>query len=202
VVHAPSPQRAPAAAYSALEYEAPLAEPISPDHAEELHQRPTARRRRVGGKPFVLLGTAAALVVGAQLVLTATPSASANPAAEAPAASQAVETEPASEALATDDASLVTSAPARVPMTPGPAFAGSAPLRPGDSVASPKAPAPVAAAPAPAEISPAPVAMELAMPDLPVDSLAPTARTTDTLAMKKLLRALNGAKPAEPSTAP
>jgi hypothetical protein len=51
-------------------------------------------------------------------------------------------------------------------------------------------------------IAPAPAAIELTLPGLPPDSLMPTARRGDTMAMKKILRALNGAKPAEASAAP
>jgi hypothetical protein len=51
-------------------------------------------------------------------------------------------------------------------------------------------------------ITPAPAAIELALPNLPPDSVVPAARTGDTLGMKKILRALNGAKPAESSAAP
>ncbi len=43
--------------------------------------------------------------------------------------------------------------------------------------------------------------MDLALPDLPPDSVVPTARTADTLGMKKILRALNGAKPVEAAAA-
>jgi hypothetical protein len=44
--------------------------------------------------------------------------------------------------------------------------------------------------------------MDLALPDLPPDSIVPTARTGDTLGMKRILRALNGAKPAAAPAAP
>jgi pyruvate dehydrogenase E2 component (dihydrolipoamide acetyltransferase) len=165
------------------------------------------------GRPLLLLGTAAALVVGTHLVLTATPSASVDP-AEPPAAVAAIQ-EAGQPAAATSSAGTrvreaprVTSAPARVSMTPGPAFAGSGPARPGaDSARTPKAAthAP-AAAPAPAaedpSIAPAPASIELALPGLPPDSVVPTARTGDTMGMKKILRALNGPKPAEGSAAP
>ena len=108
---------------------------------------------------------------------------------------------PAPAAAATP--ARVTSSPARVRMTPGPAFAGSAPVPPGADTTAPRAKAPVAPAtptkpaepaePAPS-IAPAPVELELALPDLRTDSLAP-ARRSDTMAMKKILRALNGPKP-------
>jgi hypothetical protein len=90
-------------------------------------------------------------------------------------------------------------------MTPGPAFAGSVPARPGaDSARTPKAtaPAPAHAPVAAPSIAPAPAAIELALPDLPPDSVVPAARTGDTMGMKKILRALNGAKSAEAPAAP
>ena len=166
----------------------------------------------------MLLGVAAALVVGTHLVLTSTPSASAGPAAApaetvddpasiAPAADGALEggstAIPAQEAPAAE--ARVTTSPARVRMTPGPAFSGSAPLRPGADTLAPVAAtrtAPVAPAPAAdAGLAPAPIEMDLALPDLPPDSVVPTARTADTLGMKKILRALNGAKPVEAAAA-
>jgi hypothetical protein len=176
----------------------------------------------MSGRPLLLLGAAAALVVGSHLVLTATPSASADPAEAAAAAAESEEPKSASvlpfpeagrPAAGTSSAETrvtegprVTSAPARVSMTPGPAFAGSVPARPGaDSARTPKATTPAPApAPAPAEpsIAPAPASIELALPGLPPESVVPAARTGDTMGMKKILRALNGAKPAEASAAP
>jgi hypothetical protein len=47
-----------------------------------------------------------------------------------------------------------------------------------------------------------PVELELAIPVIAADSLVPTARSGDTMAIKKILRALNGAKPAEAPSAP
>ena len=186
------------------------------DHnADELPPRPTARRsRRMTGRPLLLLGAAAALVVGTHLVLTATPSAFVDP-AETPAAVAETEdpSQPAAETRSAEtrvtEAPRVTRAPARVSMTPGPAFAGSVPARPGaDSARTPKATthAPAAApgpAPAPADssIAPAPASIELAIPGLAPESVVPTARTGDTMGMKKILRALNGPKPAEGSAA-
>jgi hypothetical protein len=219
--HAPEPYRPEP--YRSMEYVPPV-EDRHNAHADELPlPRPTARRsRRMGGRPLLLLGAAASLVVGTHLVLTATPAASVNP-SEAPA-SVAVDAEPESttEAPAPEagqpaagtssaetrvtDAPRVTIAPARVRMTPGPAFAASVPARPdADSAGMPKsttrAPAP-AATPAEPSIAPAPGAMELAVPGILPESVVPTARTGDTMGMKKLLRALNGAKPAEGSAAP
>jgi hypothetical protein len=100
-------------------------------------------------------------------------------------------------------------------MTPGPAFAASAPAR-GDADSTlgqrPARPAPAAASaaastpagevlPAPA-IAPPPAELRLVLPDLPPDSVVPAARTGDTMAMKKILRALNGPKPGETPAAP
>jgi hypothetical protein len=48
-------------------------------------------------------------------------------------------------------------------------------------------------------IAPAPGKLDLAIPSLPTDSVVPK-RTRDTMAMKKILRALNGGKATE--TAP
>jgi hypothetical protein len=61
---------------------------------------------------------------------------------------------------------------------------------------------PPASQPAEPSIAPAPAAIELSLPGLPPESVVPLARTSDTLGMKKILRALNGAKPAEASAAP
>jgi hypothetical protein len=214
--HAPEP-------YRSMEYRPPVEERHDTDADDLALPRPTARRsRRMRGRPVLLLGAAAALVVGAHLVLTATPSASADP-AEAPAsvpgsedpesaselpsqgADQPAAGSNSAERRATE-APRVTIAPARVSMTPGPAFAGSVPARPGaDSAGKPKAAIqPPAPEPAPAAVSiaPAPAAIELALPGLPPDSIVPTARTGDTMSMKKILRALNGAKPAGASATP
>jgi hypothetical protein len=220
--HAPVP-RAPEP-YRSMEYVPPVEEGRDADAAELLLRRPTARRsRRMRGRPLLLLGTAAALVVGTHLVLTATPSASSDPAeapapadpAEAPTPVAVAEREEAGQPAAKTSSAetgvteaRVTSAPARVSMIPGPAFAGSVPARPGaDSVARPKvtahtpAPAPAPAPPEPS-ISPAPAAIELALPGLPPDSIVPAARTGDTMGMKKILRALNGTRGTERSAAP
>jgi hypothetical protein len=89
-------------------------------------------------------------------------------------------------------------------MTPGPAFAGSVPARPGADSAGTTKPATPGPAPAPAApaIAPAPAALDLALPDLTRDSLVPPPRTGDTMGMKKVLRALNGARSAEGSATP
>ncbi len=215
---APERPKAVPAAYVPLEYTGPVDEAGSPATEDGHAPRPTARRsRRVGGRPVMLLGVAAALVVGTHLVLTATPWASAGAGAAqtaeepsaAPAAAGALEG--GSTVMPAEDApspeARVTTSPARVRMTPGPAFSGSAPLRPGaDTLAAVTTPrtASVAPAPAPAPadagLAPAPIEMDLTLPDLPPDSVVPTARTSDTLGMKKILRALNGAKPVEAST--
>ena len=208
VAHAPV-KRAPEP-YRSLEYPPPVEQRREADAGEPPLTRPTARRsRRMGGRPFLLLGTAASLVVGTHLVLTATPSATANRSeAPAPVAGDE-EPERASEPPAPKpaEAPRVTIAPARVPMTPGPAFAGSVPARPGaDSSGTTKStmsgPAPAPAAPTAPAIAPAPAAIELTLPDLADDSVVPSPRSGDTMGMKKILRALNGAKPAEGSAAP
>ncbi len=204
-----------------------------PQHArleEAAPPRPTARRSpRMNGRPMLLVGVAAGLVIGTHLALTATPSPNrAEPTIPAdvrdePRASQAAE-QPVSRPAAEQPVSpqpeqpepveppRVTTDPARVPMTPGPAFAGSAPARPGVSrsevpstrtrAAAPQAAPPAAlgasgdAGPSPAPaIAPPPAEVELTLPDLAADSIVPKARTGDTLAMKKILRALNGTKP-------
>jgi hypothetical protein len=219
--HAPVP-RAPEP-YRSMEHLPPVEERLDDDATVQLFRRPTARRsRRMRGRPLVLLGAAAALVAGTHLVLTATPSMSADP-AEAPApadpaappapaavAERKEVGQPAAETSSAEtratEAPRVTSAPARVSMIPGPAFAGSVPARPGaDAAGTPKVTTRAAApAPAPPEpsIAPAPAAIELALPGLPPDSIVRTARTSDTMAMKRILRALNGPKPAEGSAAP
>jgi hypothetical protein len=150
VVHAPAPAvhanlvrpaavRAPAP-FAPLEFAAPVEEGNRAPTAELLLPRPPARRsRRLGGRPLLLLGTAASLVIGTHLVLTAAPSVSADP-SEAPVTptsgddrddssgpTNAAVDRPAttinSSKTRAAEAPRVTIAPARVPMTPGPAFA-------------------------------------------------------------------------------
>lgn len=197
------------------------AEPTHSPPEEHTHPRPTARRSmRAGGRPLALVGVAAALVVAANFGLSAMRSSSAaateaapadvaaEPAAEAPAPADEPPIPAAEAPSARRGAERVSTASARVPMTPGPAFAGSAPVDPGDSAATARALAPAptpastsAASPAPA-IAPAPVELEVAIPDIAADSLVPSMRTGDTMGMKKILRALNGAKPAEAPATP
>jgi len=194
VVHAPVTH--------APELTRPIEEPRDAEAGELALLRPTARRpRRMGGRPLLLLGAAAALVVGTHFALTATPSASAGPTDAPPSVAASEDADqPATEPP------RVTIAPARVPMTPGPAFAGSVPARPGaDSAEKSRAaiPAPTPEpAPGAMDIAPAPAAIELALPGLPSDSMVPTPRTGDTTGMKKILRALNGTKPVQGSTTP
>jgi hypothetical protein len=166
----------------------------------------------------MLLGAAVALVIGTQLVVTSTTRSSADP---PPALAKSDESAkgssnpaaPAAERPTTVTSSgetgrseepLVTIAPARVAMTPGPAFAGSVPARPGDSTSAPKRPPSVAAVPAPTPttIAPAPLAIELALPDLSTDSVGRSTGTKDTLGMKNILRALNGTNAAGAPPAP
>jgi hypothetical protein len=194
-------------------------EPVSPwphfEPMEEAHARPTARRsKRAGGRPLRLVGVAAALVAAAHFALNATPSTSADSSDGAEPQEELV-SEPVGANASTEEppvkvppaptaaaSARVTSAPARVRMTPGPAFAASAPVPPGADTIAPRAKAPVApATPTKAEpaetapsIAPAPVELDLALPDLRTDSIA-AARRSDTMGMKKILRALNGSKP-------
>jgi hypothetical protein len=194
-----------------------FAEPVHP-HLEEPHPRPTARRaHRSGGRPLLMLGVAAVLVLAGHYALTASRSAAAaasdggEPGEAATEPATAAEPEPDGDELgqdatppapaATESPARVTSAPARVRMTPGPAFAGSVPAAPGSDRPAPAAKAfapaamPSAAEAAPA-IAPAPVELDLALPALPADSVVPK-RTRDTTSMKKILRALNGEKAPE-----
>jgi hypothetical protein len=190
--------------------------PSPPEPVEEIQPRLTAlRSRRKGGRPLILVGAAAALVAAAGYALNARPFAPAQVSEGArseEAPSEPVESRPPAEPIArvtppppapaTGSPARVTSAPARVRMTPGPAFAASVPAPPGADTIAPRAKAPVApATPTKAErgetapsIAPAPVELDLALPDLRTDSIA-AAHRGDTLAMKKILRALNGSKP-------
>lgn len=220
--HAPGAQALavlapPTTSYAPPEVSKPVAEHRNEVEDEEPQPRPTARRgRRMGGHPLLLLGGAAALVICTHLVLTATPTASADPPETPAPAARTDEAERLPETAAESDAPAartgavesraadvprVTVAPARVPMTPGPAFAGSVPARPGADSARSATTAASAPAPAPASasvlIAPAPAAIELALPDLAPDSVIASKRAGDTLGMKKILRALNGPKPAE-----
>jgi hypothetical protein len=208
------------AAFVRLEYSGPLGD--THEATDVQPARPTARRsRRLRAHPLRMIGAAAALALGTHLVLTTTPLGSAVSTDAVPAAPSAAGNEepgtPVAEnggQLASDgdvtETRTVTSEPARVPMTPGPAFAGSAPARPGaDSAArastraAAAAPAPAPAAPAePSAIVPAPLSFELGLPELPSDSIVPSAPPRDTMGMKKILRALNGPKPVEASRKP
>jgi hypothetical protein len=193
-------------------------EPVSPwPHFEPLeatHTRPTVRRsRRSRGRPLLLVGVAAALVFAGHFVLRAAPAASADFSDDAepeeivsePAESEAAPEAPAERVAPAPTAVAtpphVTSSPAKVRMTPGPAFAGSVPAQPGADTAAARAKAPVTPArsapsdptEAASSLAPAPVELQLTLPDLKTDSIAP-AGSGDTMAMKKILRALNGSK--------
>jgi hypothetical protein len=188
---------------------------------EHAHARPTARRApRAGGRPFLLLGAAAAIAIGAHFALATRSSATAGASEQFPPVNESPEyfepelveeeaSQPArasTAGAAVSPPARVSSAPARVPMTPGPAFAASAPAAAGADTAAPRRPAPppapaTSAAAAPA-IEPAPVELKLTLPDLGTDSMVPVARTGDSTAMKKILRALNGSKPQETPAAP
>ena len=218
VTYTPSPQPEPVQP-ELVQPEPVQPEPVSPwphfEPMEEAHPRPTARRsKRAGGRPLLLLGIAAALVAAAHFAWYATPSTSADSSDDAepgeelvsePAGADASAEEPAVKVPPAPTASApprVTSAPARVRMTPGPAFAGSVPAQPAADTVGPRAKAPAAPAAPPSasvveatpSIAPAPVELDLALPDLRTDSIAPR-RAGDTMGMKKILRALNGSKP-------
>lgn len=187
---------------------------------EDAAELPTARRsRRAGGRPLLLIGSAAALVLGAQMLLRSragtpgeadalaepapareqpVPALSKRPESPAPAAPKPVPS-PASAPRASAPAPAVV-------MTPGPAFAPSVRARPGQAgierqpAPPPALPAHAAAAPVtePApSIAPAPEAIELEVPALPAsDSLAPSdPGQTDSLAIKRILKAVSGKKP-------
>ena len=223
VTYTPSPQPEPVQPEPVqpepVQPEPAQPEPVSPwphfEPMEEAPARPTARRsKRGGGRPLLLVGVAAALVAAAHFAFNATPSTSADSSDGAgpqeelvsePVGADASAEEPAVKvppAPTSGSPARVTSAPARVRMTPGPAFAASAPVPPGADTTAPRAKAPVApATPTKAEptetapsIAPAPVELDLALPDMRTDSIA-TARRSDTMGMKKILRALNGPKP-------
>jgi hypothetical protein len=198
--------------YKPLVIASPAVEPTHDRRADELYARPTARRaNRSRGRPLLMLGVAAALVIAGLFALTATRPAPADASDRAEPADAAAEpAEPASPEEEADelgqDASppaRVSSAPGRVRMTPGPAFAGSVPVTPGAEAPAParkaSSPAPPPSEEAPA-ISPAPVELDLGLPSLPPDSMVPK-RTKDTMAMNKILRALNGAPASEATPA-
>lgn len=237
-----APAMEPRHAVSAIErrHQAPALESHQGEIAPEPHHapledaapaRPTARRsQRMSGRPMLLVGVAAALVIGTHLALTATPSpgragstvpseatepgepqaveqqlGAQQPVQQPPASRQPAPRQPASRLPAVEQPVQPPHAahePERSPMVPGPAFAGSAPVRSGSHPVNPPSPTTASAAlappagvdPAAPDIAPPPAALDLALPSLP-DSTVPSARVGDTLAMQKILRALNGAKP-------
>ena len=185
-------------------------------HLEEPHAPPTrAPRAPLPRRPPLMLGVAAALVIGAHFALTATPSASAEIRAAAEPAdardrARRVAAESAGDAELRRTAHRPAAAEthrARDPrtrtraMTPGPAFAGSVPAAPGaDSGPPPKAaahapdrrPRPEEAASA---IAPgAGRARPRRSPTPPTPTRVAPKRTGDSMAMKKILRAINGGK--------
>ena len=192
---------------------------VRPDRRAAELPRPTARRARSyeGWRPAPAAGRGGG--AGRWVPIsssTATPSASVDPAA-APAV-EAVDKhrslrvapprgEPSAGRPGSDQGARAvtasTSAPARVSMTPGPAFAGSVPARPGaDSARDAEGRHPSHRSGSrhrPAEPYRAGArSMRDGVPGLPPESLVPTAREpSDTLAMKRILRALNGTKPVE-----
>ena len=181
--------------------------PPAPEPEEHTHARPTARRSPRGeGRPLLMVGVAAALVVAGHFGLKALRSGSAEPSEPIPAgaAAEPASVEPAAAKPRTSQ--RVSRASARVPTTPGPAFTGSAPVSAGGSPITARAAVPPpmtdSAASTASALAPAPVELDLAIPDLASDPVVPAARAGDTMAMKKILRALNGAKPAETPAAP
>jgi len=188
---------------------------------EQAEPRATARRsRRTGGRPLLLVGSAAVLVFAGQRYLASRGTIESAPVAEAappePALADAPPTpatQPAAARAPTRAPSAATSRPPSLvpaptqPMTPGPAFAASVPARVAPvsrTPTAPTAPAPDAAAVPPhsaprsdsAAIAPAPTAIELDVPALlPGESIAPSLEQgRDSLAIKRILKAVTTRK--------
>jgi hypothetical protein len=190
--------------------------------SEEPERRATVRRsRRTAGRPLLLVGSAAVLVFAGQRFLASRGGPSSQPAAVADAAApEPAPTPPVASNLppaakrATPPARPAPSEPGPQPlvkapsgpMTPGPAFAASVPARvaPGSPATAP-APQPAAsipAAPAPSAprsdstgITPAPTAIEIDVgAALPGESIAPLNNERDTLAIKRILKAVTSRK--------
>jgi hypothetical protein len=185
--------------------------------------RATARRsRRTAGRPLLLIGSAAVLVLGGQRYLASrggpvaepapVPEASAVNSAPRPAEQKAsrptrVSAGPSAVTRPAQVAPQLSAPAAATPtqrMQPGPAFAASVPAR---GIEVPAAPAPgrstVPAAPAAeqaprvdAAIAPAPTAIDLELPAaLPSESIAPKLdEGQDSLALKRILKAVTGRK--------
>ena len=188
---------------------------------EQEHRAPARRSRRAAGRPLLLIGSAAALVLGGQRYLASREDrVAAAPVSEisSPAAT------PASQGVSPGQprAAVTPKAPPRQPtapvlppatqrMQPGPAFAASVPARgavlPPTQAAAPHL-APTSPVPLPGQtpssdgaIAPAPSAIDLDVPTVVPDSIAPSvADGRDSLAIKRILKAVAGRK-ADP-TAP
>ena len=186
-------------------------------------QLPVARRRATSGRPLLYAGAAVALVIVGYLVTSAAPSgrvaaetlpAAADKPAELPTADAKLTpaaTTPdslpdvapnAARVPARAVAPAVTSAPPPRTGPPSQAWSSSAGATtpPGAAVAQ----VPIGPVPSPVIIAPAPAAMNLALPSLLVaESLAPKAGSIrDTAAIKRILKAVTGGKPAESKSAP
>ncbi|HKU62644.1 MAG TPA: hypothetical protein VJQ44_15590 [Gemmatimonadales bacterium] len=169
-------------------------------------QRATARRsRRTGGRPLLIIGSAAVLVLGGQRYLASRAPAGAlgsEPVVEVPAP-------PADPRPAAPPRSATATAPVPAQhMQPGPAFAASVrasgvappPLPPAARIVPPPSASDQPGPSAGDGIAPAPGAIDLVVPSaLPEDSIAAAVGDgRDSLAMKRILKAVSGRK-ANPS---
>jgi hypothetical protein len=188
---------------------------------QQEHRAPARRSRRAAGRPLLLIGSAAALVLGGQRYLASRgDTVEAAPVSEIPPPAVT----PASVGVSASQprAAVTPKAPPRQPtapvlppptqrMQPGPAFAASVPasgavMPPAQAAAPhivPTSPAllPGQTAPADNAIAPAPSAIDLEVPAVVPDSIAPAVVDgRDSLAIKRILKAVTGRK-ADP-TAP
>jgi hypothetical protein len=188
---------------------------------EREHRAPARRSRRTAGRPLLLVGSAAALVLGGQRYLASRGGAVQDaPAAEisSPAMTPAFKGVSASQPRA----AVTSKAPPQQPtapvlprstqrMQPGPAFAASVPateavMPPARAAAPhivPTSPAllPGQAPPTDGAIAPAPSTIDLDVPAIVPDSMAPAVVDgRDSLAIKRILKAVTGRKadPAAP----
>jgi hypothetical protein len=195
--------------------------PEVPPSEETEHRAPARRSRRTAGRPLLLVGSAAVLVFAGQRFLASRGAPSSEPAAVADAAaSEPAPTTPTASTpppAATRAAPPARPAPAEPvtqplvkapsgPMTPGPAFAASVPARlapgspataaaPQPTASIPRAPAPAPPRPDSTAIAPAPTAIDIDVgAALPGESIAPLNPERDTLAIKRILRAVTGRK--------
>ncbi len=197
VLEAPRLAPAPEVVLPNITY--PEVPPVEPE------LRATARRsRRSAGRPLLLIGSAAALVLGGQRYLASRSAPAANAPVMEASAPQPVQPKPRpAEKAGSQDKRVSAGAPPAVTrpaqaalqqpapvapaptqrMQPGPAFSASVPARSAETPAGPPAapnimpPAPTAEQPprADAAIAPAPTGIELDVPTaLPGDSVVPT----------------------------